>query len=117
MDYQERASQAQAVYQMGLDRVRTTPPPANQKFLPGTFVKIAEDLGPSMAHFTSGVYARVEYTYSHAYSWGGSENVKDYSLLVRFKENKWSSVAWYHEHQLEEVTDKDLIEKFKEELG
>ena len=39
-----------------------------QKFLRGTKVKIAEDLGPHMQHFSGkGAEAIVEYTYAERY--------------------------------------------------
>ena len=87
-----RYEDAKAYYEASMERVRTTPPPKGQKFPPGARVKIADDLGPYMAHFISGVEAVVDHTYAHAY---GGSNVDDYSLLI-----DGSPHAWYHEHQL-----------------
>ena len=83
-------------YQEGLDRVATTPQPKEQKFPIGTKVRIADDLGQFMSHFTKGVNATVEYTHAHAY--GGS--AKSYSLNIDGK----GSTAWYEEHQLTLIT-------------
>lgn len=103
----------QSIYEQGLLKVKTTPEPEGQKFLNGTFVKIKDNLGPTMGHFPAGLYAKVEYTYAHAY---GGDNIESYSLLVRFSERMWSSVAWYHEWQLDEVIDTELLAKFAEEI-
>lgn len=103
---------AQSIYEAGLERVKETLPPKNQKFLPKTFVKIIDKLPECMSHFTSGVYAQVEYTYSHAY---GGGDVKSYSLLVRKTNKTWSSSAWYKENQLTQVTHKKILKKLKEE--
>jgi len=80
-------------HQEGLDRVATTPQPKEQKFAIGARVRIADDLGQFMSHFTKGVNATVEYTYKHAYGHGSS---KSYSLNIDGK----GSSAWYKEHQL-----------------
>ncbi|MES2355601.1 MAG: hypothetical protein V4568_14625 [Pseudomonadota bacterium] len=102
--YEERLSDARGIYAQGLRSVAETPAPKGQKFPVGAFVKIAADLGPMMSHFPSDRYARVEYTYAHAYPhFGGSD--KDYSLLVQRDDGRWSSSAWYRESQLTEVTD------------
>lgn len=92
-DYETRAAQAQGVYQAGMKKVAETPEPEGQKFPCGSRVRIADDLGPSMRHFESGVDATVEYVYAHAY--GGSD-VKSYCLNI----DGCGSVAWYYEHQL-----------------
>lgn len=94
MNFESRAAAASAVYNQGLENVKTRPVPEGQKFQPGERVRIADDLGQAMAHFPSGVLATVEYTYAHAY-WG--EDVKSYSLNV----DGHGSVAWFHESQLE----------------
>lgn len=93
MNYEERHAQARGSYKAGLEKVATTPPPEGQKYAPGTRVRIADDLGPSMSHFTSGANATVEYTYAHAY---GGSNVKSYCLDIDGR----GQVSWYHEHQL-----------------
>lgn len=93
MNYEERHAQAQGIYQAGLEKVANTPPPEGQKYDPGTRVRIADDLGPSMSHFTNGANATVKYTYAHAY--GGSD-VKSYCLDI----DGLGQVSWYYEHQL-----------------
>ena len=89
----DREEQAQAIYAAGLKQVEETPEPEGQKFPKGARVRIADDLGPFMSHFQSGVDATVLYTYAHAY---GGGNVKDYCLDI----DGGGSVAWYHENQL-----------------
>ena len=93
MDYEARYAQAQATYNAGLERVKTTPEPEDQKFPCKSRVRIADDLGSSMRHFPSGKDATVQYVYSHAY---GGGNVKSYSLII----DGIGSHAWYYEHQL-----------------
>lgn len=93
MNHIDRYSQAQATYREGQERVKTTPPPAGQKFLPGTRVRIADDLGPHMDHFEKGKNATVRYTYAHAY---GGSNVTGYCLDI----DGVGEVSWYHESQL-----------------
>jgi hypothetical protein len=66
---------------------------SEQKFRRGDLVKIADDLGPTMSHFRSGMRAVVEYSYAEKY--GGNDN-KSYSLHV---EGTGSS-SWYKEYQL-----------------
>lgn len=90
---QNRKTDAIAYHAQAMERVENTPVPTNQKFAPGTRVRIADDLGPMMAHFESGKNATVEYTYAQAY---GGDNVDSYSLLI----DGYGSVAWYHERQL-----------------
>lgn len=108
-----RASEAQSYYEAGLKRVKETPPPKGQKFLPGTFVWIAKDLGESMDHFEKDRPARVECTYAHAY---GGDDIDSYSLLVRYDDGKWSSIAWYYPSQLTEITDPQEIKKYEVEI-
>lgn len=90
MDHQKRFAQAQAVHAAGLHRVKTTPPPAGQKYPPGTRVRIAD---PYMIHF---INATVEYTYAHAY---GGDDVKSYSLHI----DGHGSTSWYQEGQLQPI--------------
>lgn len=93
MNYQERHAEALEIHRAGLERVKTMPPPNGQKYLPGTRVRIADDLGSSMAHFESGKNATVRYTYAHAY--GGSD-VDSYCLDI----DGHGEVSWYYESQL-----------------
>lgn len=82
-------AQATAIYQQGLEKVRTTPVPEGQKFPPGAKVRIKRD-----EMVREGTIATVEYTYAHAY-WG--DDVKSYSL----KFENGSTMAWFDESQLE----------------
>lgn len=95
----QRSVDANLCHQQGLRRTRETPPPADQKFPPGTRVRIADNLGPSMSHFPSGKNATVEYTYAHAYGAGGN-HARRYSLNI----DGVGSVSWYSEHQLTPIT-------------
>ena len=115
-DYKQRLADAQGYYAQGLKRVATTPEPDGQKFPCGMLVKVADDLGPSMTHFESGVYAQVQHVYDHAFP-TGSHNVEDYSLLIRKEPGRWYGVAWYHEWQLEEVTNPETLSMLQEELN
>lgn len=102
--YSERLAEAKGVHQKGLDRVASTPMPILQKYPPGTFVWIAKDLGEGMSHFQNNRPAKVQYTYAHAYEWDDSPRAaKQYSLLVRYDDGSWSSIAWYYESQLTEI--------------
>jgi len=92
-----RQSEAEAYYQAGLERVKTSPIPLGQRFIPGTRVSIASDLGESMNHFPKGCSASVLFTYAHAY---GGSNVTSYCLDVDGR----GATAWYQEHQLELLT-------------
>lgn len=65
----------------------------NQKFKEYSLVKIADNLGPHMSHFTSGVEAVVLYTYASKY--GGSDN-ESYGLYLKDS----GETAWYYENQL-----------------
>jgi hypothetical protein len=84
---------AMGIYAAGLARVASSSEPKGQKFPNGSRVRIADDLGSSMRHFTSGVGATVCYTYAHAY---GGRDVKSYCLDVDGR----GRVSWYYEHQL-----------------
>ena len=66
-----------------------------QKYFRGHRVKIAEDLGPSMAHFTGDCEAIVIGSYSDQF---GGDNDDSYSLLLLTEQQY--SVSWYREHKL-----------------
>lgn len=111
--FAERFLDAKAVNESGMRRVKQTPEPVGQKFPIGSFVMVGKNLGGCMSHFPKDLPACIEYTYCHAF---GTSDVKSYSLLIRFSENKWSSVSWYYEDQLSLITDQQLIEQFKKEI-
>lgn len=98
MNRQEYESQARAIHDASMERVRSKPYPPNQKFPPGTRVKIADDLGSHMRHFPKGRLATVICTYAHAF---GGDNVQDYCLDV----DGYGRSSWYYEHQLTLVED------------
>lgn len=109
-----RFSRAQEFYEYGMRRVKETPPPEMQKFLPGEFVNIKKVLNASMSHFEAGIPAMIEYTHAHAFH---GDDIDSYSLLIRSNvEKKWKSVAWYDEGQLTKIEDKNTIEKYKKEI-
>lgn len=97
-DYQVYCAGADARFRAAMFRVSTTSPPVGQKFAPGVRVRIADDLGPCMAHFPRGVMATVRYTYAHAY---GGKDVDSYCLDVDGE----GETSWYEEGQLTEVKD------------
>lgn len=116
MNYEQRAADARSIYQQGLVNVATKPMPKNQKFSPNSFVKIADDLGSSMSHFTKGVYAQIICTYAHAFSDFDENDIYSYSLLVRHDKNNWLSSSWYLEHQLTAIIDEKLIIELQKEI-
>ncbi len=67
--------------------------PSEQKFRRGDLVRIADDLGPHMPHFTKGVDAIVLGSYADKY---GGKDRKSYSLLI----HGVGSLSWYDEWQL-----------------
>jgi hypothetical protein len=93
MDYKEREQRANAIYEAGRERVAVNPAPSGQKFLPGSRVRIADDLGSAMSHYAAGREATVCYTYAHAY---GGDDVKSYCLYV----DGFGQASWYREDQL-----------------
>ncbi len=102
---------ARLIHKRGLKRVKTTNPPAKQLFPIGSFVQIAKDLGSSMSHFENDRPAQVQYTYKHAYG-GDERQAKIYSLLVRYDNGTWNSIAWYEEHQLTRISNDALISQY-----
>lgn len=64
-----------------------------QRFHKDDLVRVADDLGPGMSHFTSGCDAIVVGSYADKH---GGDCTWDYSLLLRDE----GEVAWYSEHQL-----------------
>ena len=79
-----------------------------QKFPDGSLVQIADDLGESMSHFTSGVRAIVCHTFAGKY--GGNDHSK-YSMYL---EGHGES-AWYKEDQLTliDLDRADLLDTWK----
>jgi hypothetical protein len=81
-----------------------------QIFHNGDHVRIADDLGPTMSHFTSGVEAIVIGSYADQY---GGSNTKSYTLHIKGK----GRTSWYEEHQLKliERNRADMLRRWKEE--
>lgn len=98
MNYAEYERQARAISAAADIRIKTTPPPVAQKYPPGSRVRIADDLGPTMRHFPHGREATVLHTYAHAF---GGDDVQSYALDVDGR----GFVAWYYERQLTAVAD------------
>lgn len=74
---------------------------AEQKFERGDLVRVAKDLGPSMAHFTADCDAVVLGSYADQYG-GGQEWKSDSYGLLLLEENgrPYRSSSWYKEGQL-----------------
>jgi hypothetical protein len=96
MDAQQRRTEAREYHATALNRVRTTPPPAGQKFSPGTRVRIS-GLPRHMSHFPSGA-GTVRYTYAHAFGHGATDS---YCVFI----DGVGEVAWYPESVLELVAE------------
>ena len=107
---------ADKMYREGQRRIKNSPIPYGQKFLPGSLVWIKKNLGESMSHFKNDCPAMVQHTYAHAYGSCDNDHKNQYSLLVRYHHQKWSSVSWYYGHQLEEITDPEKISEYKKEI-
>lgn len=69
--------------------------PKGQKFPRGSRVRIADDLGPTMSHFTKAANATVLGTYKQSYG-GGLREAKMYQLDI----DGHGYCSWYYEHQL-----------------
>lgn len=72
-----------------------------QKFQRGDRVRIAKDLGPDMAHFTSGVEATVVGSYRDEYpQFSDPDDEEDGTSSYTLRLPKEGEVSWYEEHQL-----------------
>jgi len=69
-----------------------------QKFNKGDKVRVADDLGPTMKHFQSGMDAIVIGSYKDKY---GGDDTESYTIHIEGR----GTCSWYYEHQL------TLIEK------
>ena len=65
----------------------------NQKFIAGTRVRVADNLGVGKEHFESGVNATI--ISSHAEEYGG-DDFDSYTIHI----DGFGEVAWYQENQL-----------------
>ena len=88
-----------------------------QKFPKGSRVKVADEMPWYMTHFPSGFEAIVEYSYAQKY---GTDNVRDYSLIVLSDGRPINSIAWYKDFQLTLLDSNidanlKLIERYREE--
>ena len=92
---------AKEYHQQALDKVKNTPEPEGQKFHIGQRVWIGE-LPINMRFFPSKCFAKVLYTYAHAYHEYGERTGRDarksYCLDV-----DGASVSWYEEEHLSGV--------------
>lgn len=88
-----------------------------QKFRRGDLVKIADDLGPSMAHFEKGCTAIVLGSYADLYSAmsRGGYGQDRYCLLVISPRRGVYSCSWYDEDQLALIV-KDFVKVLEKEL-
>lgn len=92
----QRHQEAKSYHAAAMQRVLETPPPKGQKYLPGTRVKIASDLGRPMSHFPCNKKATVKYTYAHAFRSTDERKLASYCLDV----DGIGEVSWYEEWQL-----------------
>jgi len=90
MSYEQKLEAATAIYNHGLERVRTTPVPEGQKFPPGARVRVND---PSLE---PGSLATVMHTYAHAF---GGDDVRSYCLDV----DEQGSIAWIDEDDIEAI--------------
>lgn len=81
-----------------------------QKFHNGDHVKVADDLGPTMSHFTAGVEAIVIGSYKDQY---GGDNTNDYTLHLK----GGGLCAWYRESQLTLIAEgqHDMLKQWEDE--
>ena len=82
---------------------------SKQKFHMGDLVQVAEDLGPSMAHFTSGCRAVVMGSYDDKFGGGDTDS---YTLFLEGS----GECSWYHECQLTLIESNrcDLLREWKD---
>lgn len=104
LDYKEREVQANTIYRQGLDNVKNKSVPKGQKYLPGTRVKIVDNLGSHMSCFPDGRKATVKYSYAHAY---GGGDVKSYCLDI----DGIGEVSWYSEEQIKALYNASNLEE------
>lgn len=79
-----------------------------QKYPRGAIIKIAEDLGPMMEHFSGkGCFGIVVGTYAQECADSGATNRDTYEYQI-YLLSESSESAWYHEHQLRRATKKDI---------
>lgn len=81
-----------------------------QKFHKGDLVRVAKNLGFSMAHFTADVDAIVIGSYADEY---GGGNTNSYTLHLKGQ----GKCSWYYENQLELIESNrlDLLEQWERE--
>ena len=110
LPYEQRLAEAEAYHAASMERVRTTPAPAGQKYPVGSFVKISGNerrIGHSK-------YACVEHTHAHAF---GGNDWKSYSLNIQCDVGDWITVAWFNEEDLTPVTDETVIAELQKDLN
>lgn len=88
-----------------------------QKFFRGQRVRVADDLGKTMRHFTSGCDAIVVGSFSdRVFSSGDDE--ESYTLLLKEEDGTMDTVSWYKESQLtilsiDRVRGEEILQKHK----
>ena len=92
--YNERLADAIAINELAKQRLKSGYMPEGQKFKIGDRVRIAKNLGKSMAHFRGrGCNATVVGSYAQQF---GGNDVKAYTLKI----DDAGESSWYYEHQL-----------------
>lgn len=81
-----------------------------QKFRHGDLVRVADDLGPSMEHFTKSCNAIVIGSYADQF---GGGNHKSYTIFIE----GGGETSWYEEHQLSLIRRdaNELLETWKDQ--
>lgn len=105
MDSEEKLSFATGIYLASKDRVKNTPVPEGQKFLPGTLVRLRDPRDSatkldSLQNFLNwqrakdpdeGKIAVVLHTYAHAF---GGDDVRTYCVEIEGVESAWFDENW-----------------------
>jgi len=90
----------------------------NQKFFRGQRVRVADDLGSMMRHFTSGCDAIVVGSFSDQISSTSGADEESYTLLLKNEDGTTGTASWYEESQLTLVSDdrirgEEILQKHK----
>ena len=90
----------------------------DQKFFRGQRVRVADDLGSMMSHFTSGCDAIVVGSFSDQIFCRRGADEESYTLLLKDEDGTMGTVSWYKESQLTLVSDnrirgEEILQKHK----
>ncbi len=87
----------------------------HQKFYEGDLVKVADDLGYSMDHFTKGCAAIIVHSTLHTKHLSSDETEEHHEYGIMFENG--STSAWYEENQLTLIKERqtDLYNKWMDD--